>query len=203
MTRPLTDAEQALATVTLNYRYSGAWHEVGTRIALRQNAVTMYVTLSSAILTILSTASRLNFPIDLNMFSLLMPAVSFFLALLNFKHDKTIALLRNFMRECERSGAAERLNLVGYNLNPRFREDAEWYRNLHDVSAALLIIVFNGIGLIIAYYSFPTLFDPTRWPIFVYVGGMLISLALVMHSSLESSNLFNRRRTTEQSQRRK
>jgi hypothetical protein len=150
--------DSILSTLALNYRYSGAWMEVNTRIALRQNAVTMYVTLSSAILTILATAKKIDFPIDINTFSLLMPAVSLFLGLLNYKHDNTIAVLRAFMRECERGGDATRLRLVGYNTDSHFRNPAEFYRNFHDASAALLIFVFNMIGLVIASTSFPDFF---------------------------------------------
>ncbi len=51
---PSPDTQAALGTVALNYRYFGSWNEVNARIAQRQNAVTVFVTLSIAILTILA-----------------------------------------------------------------------------------------------------------------------------------------------------
>ena len=186
------DPNPAFDTLALNYRYMGAWNEVSTRIGLRQNAVTMYVTLSSAILTILASAPRIGLPIDIYTFSLLVPGISLFLGLLNFKHDKTIALLREFMRECERSGSAKRLNLVGYNSNPHYRKFAVKYRNLHDVSAALLILIFNGIGLFVAYNVYPSVSDITRWPIVVYVAVTFLSIYLVMHSTFKSDSFLAR-----------
>jgi hypothetical protein len=178
-----TDADNSIATLALNFRYVAAWNEVSTRIGLRQNALTIYVTLSTGILTILATAPKGGFPIDVNTFSMLMPVVSTFLGLLNLKHDKTIALLRKFMRECESNGVAERLKLPGYNLDDRYRKKAERFRKFHDYSAALLIFLFNGIGLYIAYYSVPTVSDLTRWPIAIYVGFTFFSIYLVMHST--------------------
>lgn len=177
------DSDNSIVTLAQNFRYVAAWNEVSTRIGLRQNALTIFVTLSTGILTILATAPKTGFPIDVNTFSLLMPVVSIFLGLLNFKHDKTIALLRQFMRECERSGSAERLKLPGYNLDDRYRTRAEALRNFHDYSAALLILLFNGLGLFIAYYSVPSVSDLRGWPIFVYVAVTISSIVLVMHST--------------------
>lgn len=179
---PVAETDNSIATLALNFRYVAAWNEVSTRIGLRQNALTIYVTLSTGILTILATAPKSGFPIDVNVFSLLMPVVSTFLSLLNYKHDKTIANLRRFMRECENSGSAERLKLPGYNLDDRYRKKAEKYRNLHDVSAFILIMLFNSLGLYIAYYSVPSISDLTRWPIAVYFGLTGWSIYLVMHS---------------------
>ena len=44
------DSLSTVGTVALNYRYFGCWNEVNARIAQRQNAVTVYVTLSSGLL---------------------------------------------------------------------------------------------------------------------------------------------------------
>lgn len=175
------DSDNSIVTLAQNYRYVAASNEVSTRIGLRQNALTIFVTLSTGILAILATAPRTGFPIDVNFLTLLMPAVSFFLALLNFKHDKTIALLRQFMRECERSGSAVRLGLPGYNL--AYRTRAEALRNFHDYSAALLILVFNGLGLFIAYHSVPSMSDLRGLAIVVYIGVTIGSIVLVMHST--------------------
>jgi hypothetical protein len=49
---PLTD-EDRIALVDLNNRYVGAWLEVNTRIAQRQNALTTYIALSGVVTGVL------------------------------------------------------------------------------------------------------------------------------------------------------
>jgi hypothetical protein len=87
--------------VGMNYRYTSAWNEVNARIAKRQNAVTIFVSLSTAIITVLVTSARWDTPINTNIFSLLLPVVSLAFGLLNYKRDMTIALLRDFLADCE------------------------------------------------------------------------------------------------------
>jgi hypothetical protein len=189
----MTDADTtAINTLSINYRYIGAWNEVGTRLALRQNALTMYVTLASAILTILATSQRIGIPFDVSIFSLTMPAISLFLAFLNFKHDKTILLLRSFLRECENNGISAELRLPGYNSIDFYRQNAEWYRNFHDYSAAILILMFSALGFDIAYSSFPYLFDPKGWPAFLYIILSFISILFVIHTSMTRNDKLTR-----------
>lgn len=169
-------------TVGLNYRYASAWNEVNARIAQRQHAVTIYVTLMTAILTVMIASARSASPIDPNIFSLLIPVISFVFGALNHKHDKTIALLRHFLEVCERKGAG--LDLPGYNSDSRFRAHADSARKFHDFSCGVLVVLFNALGLLIAVRAYPDVLRPTGWPIAVYVVGTLLSIALVAKASI-------------------
>ncbi len=76
-----------------------------------------------------------------------MPVISVLFGFLNLKHDRTIAVLRAFMADCEKLGAAQSLDLPGYNSDNHYRKHADTYRNFHDYAAVMLICIFNGICL--------------------------------------------------------
>ena len=174
--------------VYMNYRYSAAWQEVNTRIAQRQNALNIFVTLATGIVAII-LASRGTAPsqFDPKWFSLLLPLVSIAFGLLNYKHDKTIALLRWYLSEAERMappGGAPAATFPGYNSDPRFKKHADSTRRFHDYSCAFLVVFFNFVGFVAALRSFPTIFTITGWPIFIYIASIAISLYFVMRSSV-------------------
>jgi hypothetical protein len=148
----------------MNFRYAAVWNEVNSRIALRQNAVTMFVTLSCAIITIMLTqGTGTQTPnqnslaiINPRYFSGLMPCVSIVFALLNYKHDKTIALLRQFLKEAEELMTVEYdLKLLGYNSDTLYRPVADDVRKLHDFTCAALIALFNGVAGFVAFGVLP------------------------------------------------
>ena len=188
---PSPDLAAALGTVALNYRYFGCWNEVNARIAQRQNAVTVYVSLSIAILTILASAPLKahapanaelgnEFPLNPNILSLLMPLISLLFGFLNFKHDRTIAVLRAFMSDCEKLGSSQ--GLPGYNSDNYYRQQADKYRNFHDYAAVMLIVMFNIICLAVGVNSFPGFLDLAKWPIIAYFGIFGASLVFVTRS---------------------
>jgi hypothetical protein len=167
-------------TVSLNYRYSSAWNEVNTRIAQRQSALTIFVTLLTAILTVMATLATSKTPLDPNVFSLLIPVLSLIFGALNYKHDKTIALLRFFLSECENKGLGK--DMPSYNSDPRFRTPADATRNFHDYSCAGIIILFNILGILTAIRAYPDTFQFTGWPLLAYILGIIISVGLVTRS---------------------
>lgn len=164
-------AAPAVDVVTMNYRYAGAWNEVNSRIAQRQNALSIYVTLASIVLTVLFAAGRAGAALDANLFSLILPIVSLSFALLHLKHDRTIAVLRDFMASCEEHNQDKYpgLTLLPYNSSPEYMLRADKFRKYHDIASAILVAVFNAIGGIAAHRAYPTPFDITRWPIALYV----------------------------------
>lgn len=170
-----------IGTVSLNYRYVAAWSEVNARIGLRQNALTIYVTLSAAIITILATVPSDRFPIPTAAFALFLPLFSLFFGLLNYKHDMTIALLREYLRQCELKGYGEDQEfLPGYNSHSGFKAHAEKYRGLHDWAATLLILMFNILGAVVAYQSLGEVMPWHGWPVLGYVGAAAWSMFLVL-----------------------
>lgn len=166
--------------VSMNYRFAGAWNEVNARIAQRQNALSIYVTLASVVVTVLFAAGRSGAALDANLFSLLLPIVSLSFAFLHLKHDRTIAILRDFMAQCEEHHRDRypEMDLLAYNSSDDYMERADWYRKFHDFSSALLVAVFNLIGAFAAHRAYPEPFDITRWPIVLYI--LLASIAFIV-----------------------
>lgn len=165
----MNEQRAAVATVALNFRYVAAWNEISARIAQRQNAITIYATVSGVFLTILAGATIQKFDrTAVGFFSLLLPILSLCFAFLNYKHNETITLLREFLAECEQMGEAEPLKLPHYNSDPRYRIRADQYRRWHDFSAALLIVLFNAIGLWFGYIFSSSLLDLQKWPVILY-----------------------------------
>lgn len=182
--KPITaEASVPIETVWMNYRYVSAWSEVNARIAQRQNAVNIFVTLSTAIVTVLLTSRRTEMPLDPNLFSLLIPVVSLVFGFLNYKHDKTIALLRDYMAECETHNSNE-LKLLAYNSSKKYRKYADEARSFHDYSCAGLIVIFNGLGVYVAYQTYPDVFRLTGYPVLVYLVVAVISVGLVIRSTV-------------------
>jgi len=171
----------------MNYRYAGAWHEVNARIAQRQNALNIYVSLASGIVGILFAAGRTAAGGRGNhaSFVWLLPIISVAFAFLNYKHDVTIALLRRFMAECEqlnRDKHAE-LTLLGYNSSDFYMARADSARKFHDLSSAALVLLFNAIGAVVAYTSSPDNFAHSAWPMVMYFAVAMFATWLVTRAS--------------------
>jgi hypothetical protein len=169
--------------VAMNYRYSSAWNEVNARIAQRQNAINIYVTLSTAIIAVLFTSTGRvpttpeDLRVDPRIFSLLIPVVSLVFGFLNFKHDRTIAILRSFLADCESIGPKS--GLLTYNISTRFKPHADKTRKYHDFACMVLIFSFNAIGLLVTHEAFPTVFGWSGYPVFVYILVGLFSMWLI------------------------
>jgi hypothetical protein len=104
MVAPETRA--TIETVGLNYRYSSIWNEVNARIAQRQNALSMFVSLAAGIISVLFISAgtvavdqEQMVRFDPYFFSVLLPIISVVFGFLNYKHDMTISLLRSFLSE--------------------------------------------------------------------------------------------------------
>ncbi|MBV9493958.1 MAG: hypothetical protein JOZ54_06910 [Acidobacteria bacterium] len=177
----------AVDTVSMNYRYAGAWHEVNARIAQRQNALNIYVSLASGIVGILFASSRVGQAAAMNIlgFVWLLPIISVAFAFLNYKHDRTIALLRHFMAECERLNVEDRegLQVIGYNSSAFYMNAADGARRFHDLSSAALVLLFNAIGLVVAYNAHPDTFGHPAWPIVLYFVVAIFAMWLVTRAS--------------------
>jgi len=180
---PAANRFVATDVVSMNYRYAGAWHEVNARIAQRQNALNIYVSLASGIVGILFAAGRRG--AEGLSFIWLLPIISVAFAFLNYKHDKTIALLRAFMAECEAHNVDQYpgLNLLGYNRSAFYMAEADSARKFHDLSSAALMLLFNTIGLAIAHSAQASSFQHPTWPLAIYFGVALFAMWLVTKAS--------------------
>lgn len=176
-----TKAPDNIITVPLYYRYTSAWNEVNARIGQRQNALNIYVTLCSAIIAILFTAKGKP-PMDPRLFGMLIPVASFVFGFLNFKHDRTIGILRSFLTKCEKISYPDDERLIGYNSSIEFRRQADKTRNFHDFAAVVLILVFHTIGLVATHNIHPEpIVSPLSYISIIFsTAAMILSIVLVM-----------------------
>jgi hypothetical protein len=134
--------------VDANYRFIAANQEVNARIAQRQQALTLYVTLTVSLLAALVALKpgegRGMLPIEWLVLGF--PVASTCLAFLNYKAERAIANLRQFLSALERLGDAHE-TLPSYNTDPKWAMGANKARRFQDFAAAVLVAGGNGIGL--------------------------------------------------------
>jgi len=134
--------------VDANYRFIAAYQEVNARIAQRQQALALYVTLTVSLLAALVAlkpgegASQL--PVEWLVLGF--PVSSTCLAFLNYKAERAITNLRAFLSELERLQNAH-VELPSYNTDPKWAMGANKARRFHDYAAAVLVVGGNTIGL--------------------------------------------------------
>jgi hypothetical protein len=191
------EARVRIETVPMEVRYLGAWSEINNRIAQRQNALSIFIVLSIAVLGYIF--SRLRTPqgntaleIADAFVSLILPVSAAIFAALNQKHDETIAVLRHYLKHCEESRSSADTsapNIVGYNSHEFYLRDARTFRRLHDVVfAASVLIICAPIFMAVMYYIHARanaltrdeafllnfVFAPTYW---IFLGGAIWMVA--------------------------
>ena len=145
--------------VTANYRFVGAYQEVNTRIAQRQQALTIYVSLVLSLLAALVAFKPGNAGAALPIEWVVMgfPLASTFLALMSYKAERAISNLREFLCVLERLGN-ESGSIPSYNADPKWAMRANHARQFQDYAAALLVLGGNLIGLVAAVKIYPVRF---------------------------------------------
>lgn len=134
--------------VDANYRFIAAYQEVNARIAQRQQALALYVTLTVSLLAALVAlkpgVGESSLPVEWLVLGF--PVASTCLAFLNYKAERAITNLRSFLSELERLEGADG-TLPSYNTDPRWAVGANKARRFHDLAAAVLVFGGNAIGL--------------------------------------------------------
>jgi hypothetical protein len=134
--------------VDANYRFIAAYQEVNARISQRQQALTLYVSLTVSLLAALVAlkpgADSGQLPIEWLVMGF--PVASTCLAFLNYKAERAITNLRRFLAELEHLGNAHE-TLPSYNTDPKWSMGANKARRFHDLAAAVLVAGGNAIGL--------------------------------------------------------
>lgn len=141
--------------VDANYRFMAAYQEVNTRIAQRQQALSLYATLILSLLAALVALKPSNgggVPVEWLLPGF--PAASFCLAFLNYKGERAISNLRSFLSTLEQLNNAHE-HLPSYNTHPKWAQGANKARRFHDFTALVLVIAGNGIGLGAAIHIYP------------------------------------------------
>jgi len=153
--------------VDANYRFIAAAQEVTARIAQRQQALAMYVTLTVSLLAALvalhPNARASGLPVEWLVLGF--PVASICLAFLNYKTERALTNLRSFMATLERLDNAHE-ELPSYNTDPRWSQNANSARRFHDYASAMLV----GAGNLIAIAAFSNIyservsgFSPVVW----------------------------------------
>lgn len=134
--------------VDANYRFIAAYQEVNARIAQRQQALALYVTLTVSLLAALVALKpgegSVKLPIEWLVLGF--PVASSCLAFLNYKAERAITNLRHFLSALERLDSAHE-TLPSYNTDPKWAMGANKARRFHDFAAAVLVAGGNAIGL--------------------------------------------------------
>jgi hypothetical protein len=141
--------------VEANYRFIAAYQEVNVRIAQRQQALALYVTLIASLLAVMvalkSSQNISDFPVEWLAFGF--PVASICLVFLQYMSERAIANLRHFLSVLEHLDNADQ-RLPSYHLNPTWSLAANKARRFHVYAAAVLVAGSNaiGIGTIIKVY---------------------------------------------------
>lgn len=166
-------------SVDANYRFIAAYQEVNARIAQRQQALALYVTLVVSLLAALvalSTSARAaSAPVEWLVLGF--PVASLTLALLNYTSERAISNLRSFLSTLERLEGAHQ-SLPSYNTDPKWSTGANKARRFRDLATLLLVIAGNAIGFGAAWRIYPQRL--TDFSGYFYVSLLLAVLSLAI-----------------------
>ena len=134
--------------VDANYRFIAASQEVNARITQRQQALSLYVTMTVGLLAALVALKpgegQGMLPIEWLVLGF--PVASSCLAFLNYKAERAISNLRHFLSSLERLDNAH-VSLPSYNTDPSWAMGANQARRFQDYVGAILVAAGNAIGL--------------------------------------------------------
>lgn len=178
--------------VDANYRFIAAYQEVNARIAQRQQALALYVTLIVSLLAALVALKpgEGSDKLPIEWLVLGFPVASTCLAFLNYKAERAITNLRHFLSALERLNNAHEI-LPSYNTDPQWAMGANKARRFHDFAAAVLVLGGNSIGLgaVLKIYPDRMAENPmVIWITIVTAGISLVALLLIPRWSYKPGN---------------
>ncbi|GAA5157792.1 hypothetical protein [Viridibacterium curvum] len=164
--------------VDANYRFIAAAQEVNARIAHRQQALSLYVTLVVSLLAALVAlkpgAGAVALPVEWLVLGF--PVASTCLAFLNYKTERALSNLRAFLSALERlDNAHERL--PSYNTDPRWSQTANLARRFHDYASAVLVGASNLVAIAAFIHIYPT--RTADLPPALWITGVVALLCMV------------------------
>lgn len=165
--------------VDANYRFIAAYQEVNTRVAQRQQALALYVSLVVSLLAALVAlrpgAGGAALPAE--WLALGFPVATLSFALLNYKAERAITNLRRFLAQLEQLEDAH-LEVPSYNSDPRWVAGANRARRFHDHAATLLAAGGLAIGWGATYSIYPERL--LHAPVLLGAGGALGLASLLL-----------------------
>ncbi|MCH8619160.1 hypothetical protein [Undibacterium sp. TS12] len=167
--------------VDANYRFIAANQEVNTRIAQRHQSLALYVTLVVSLLAALVALKpgESNSKLPIEWLVLGFPVASICLAFLNYKAERAITNLRQFLSALERLENAH-YHLPSYNTDPRWAIMANKARRFQDYASAVLVIAANAIGLGAVIHIYPERIAANQFVIWISGITALISLFVLL-----------------------
>jgi hypothetical protein len=154
----------SVPSVDANYRFIAAYQEVNARIAQRQQALALYVTLTVSLLAALvalgSSAKAATAPVEWN-----------------YTSERALSNLRTFLASLEQLNDAH-LRLPSYNTDPRWSSGANKARRFRDLATLLLALFGNVIGLGAAWRIFPQRLEEHSH--FLLAGASLAALSIAV-----------------------
>jgi hypothetical protein len=173
----------AKSYVDANYRFIAAYNEVNARIAQRQQALGLYVTLIVSLLAALVALKpgEQGARLPVEWLVLGFPVASTCLAFLNYKTESALTNLRSFLSTLERLNNAHE-ELPSYNTDPRWSFDANKARRFHDYASAVLVAAANAVGLGAVYKIYPERMAgnaPALWTTGIVAAACVVALLLM------------------------
>ena len=156
--------------VSLDIQYQGAWNEFNTRIAQRQNVISIYTTLA---LAAIGAAMLPQDPAISYRMLFAIPVLSLLFAGLLQKHERMMDNLHKFLIECERVPDATN---VGYHAGEIWDKREAKARLIHDWVCVTLIVGLNALAAVLLYTKPRITILTTLDHI---VGGLLASCSLI------------------------
>lgn len=167
--------------VDANYRFIAASQEVNARISQRQQALALYITLTVSLLAALVALrpgeGHAGAPVEWLVPGF--PVASLCLAFLNFKAERAITNLRQFLATLERLNHVHHA-LPSFNTDPKWAREANRARRFHDFAAAILVAGGNGIGLGAAARIYPQRFSEVPYVLWISVLIAVVSLIILV-----------------------
>ncbi|RRS00951.1 hypothetical protein EIP75_22830 [Aquabacterium soli] len=165
--------------VDANYRFIAASNELNARIAQRQQALSLYITLLLGLLAALvAFRPEAGQRVPVEWLVLGFPVASLCLVFLNYKAERALTNLRHFLATLESIDNADG-SLPGYNTDARWAQGANRARRFHDYTGAMLVAAGNAVALGALLRIYPqqaSLDAPVVWITVVVAVGCVVAL---------------------------
>ena len=172
-----------MSIVDANYRFIAAAQEANARIAQRQQALALYVTIALSLIAAMVALSR---PVggtadggSMPWLLLGFPLASLCLWFLNFKSEAALANIRRFLSQLEQlNNAHERL--PSFNTDHRWIDPANSARRYQDFASAALTAGSHAIAIAVALQTEPNHPHVLGLAIVTALAGAILTVALLM-----------------------
>ena len=180
--------------VDLNSRYNNAWAEVNTRLHLRQNAITVYVTLMSLVIVGMGLRDK-DGGFVAPWLAWFVPIFSVLFSVMVYMHDSIIKNLCKFIRYCEQKDNPEGV-IPNYLSSSEFSVHDNQVRVYHHIACAILIFCMNVLALSVFHFTAgPAYPQQEPWVMTVGIAFLLLAIAFVSCTALPSKKKKHKKHT--------